>query len=96
MRPPSATTAKELRSLLATFTLIRILKHAADASATTADFCRRLPTEDTASLKRTLVQLRRKGWLIAKNSEWFLTSEGRKALDLAVKGLEDLVDLLDR
>jgi DNA-binding IclR family transcriptional regulator len=96
MRPQSTTTAKEFRSLLATLTVIRILKHAADAPTTAANLCQRLPTKDTSSLNRTLVRLRRNGWLTEKTSEWSLTPEGRKALNLAVRGLEDLVGLFDR
>jgi DNA-binding HxlR family transcriptional regulator len=92
----STATAKELRSLLGSFGVIRILKHAADAPGTTADLCRRLRTKDTVSLSRTLARLRRKGWLTTKSSEWSLTSKGRKALDLALRGLEDIEGLIGR
>jgi hypothetical protein len=88
---------KEIRSLLCSFLVIRILKYTANEPLATARLAERLgaanPALDARFLDRTLLRLRRQGLLTAKNSSWSLTSEGRKALKLAISGLKDLARL---
>jgi hypothetical protein len=91
------TAAKELRTLMSTLSVIRILNYVSQTPMGSADISKRLRTTGTAiddiSLNRTLFRLRRQGWLTAKNSNWSPTLDGRKALKIAISGLKDLAHL---
>lgn len=99
-RPQPKAARKQVHSLLSTLSLIRILNCVSHTPRQSAEIAKRLrangTTADTTSQNRTLQRLRRNNWLVAKNSTYSLTSEGRKALEFARSGLKDLVYLTRR
>jgi hypothetical protein len=96
----TSAAATELRSLISSFVVIRILKHIADTPLDTAQLCQLLKSSalalDSPSLNRTLLRMRRHGWLKTTDSLHSITPAGRKALNLAVSGLRDIVALNNR
>ena len=94
MRSQSNAAAKELRSLLATFSFIRILNCNSKTPISSAGLLEPLRINGTAvdipDLNRSLLQLRRRGWLKTKSTLHSLTPTGRKALQLATSGLKHL------
>ena len=92
-----ANAEKELRSLSSTQSVIRILNCVSASPRNSVEIGQRLrsnsTTIDSASLKRTLLRLRRHRWLTAKKDVWSLTPAGRKAFKFALAGLKDLVHL---
>jgi len=83
--------------LFSTLSVIRVLNYVSRTPMLSADISKRLRASGTVidgpSLNRTLLRLRRKGWLTKRNSSWSPTPEGRKALKLAISGLKDLAHL---
>ena len=97
MRPKPNAAAKELRSLLSTLSVIRILNYVSQTPIRSAAIGEQLRSSGTPingpSLNRTFLRLHRRGLIKAKNSSWLLTPAGRKALKLATSGLKHLARL---
>jgi DNA-binding PadR family transcriptional regulator len=96
----TSAAATELRSLVSSFVVIWILKHIADRPLDTARLCQLLKSSawalDSSSLNRTLLRMRRHGWLKTEDSLHSITPAGRRALNLAVFGLKDVLTVTNR
>jgi hypothetical protein len=97
MRPKPNPAEKELRSLLSTLSVIRILNCVSQTPMSSDNISEHLRANNTAidgpSLNHSLLRLRRSGLLKTKTSVWALTPEGRIALKLAISGLKDVTRL---
>src|SRR6516165_9808586 len=94
-KKPAAKSARELHSLISSFTIVRILHYAAQSISGDELIDRlhgrgcRIPTE---TLNRTIRLMARRGWLRTKGIPgggppqplgYALTKQGQKVLDLA-------------